>query len=78
MESLVRDHMVAYMMENGLFTSFQHGFIMEKSCATNLLAVRNAWTEVIDTGYAVDTMYLDFTKAFNTVPHKCLMTKFRG
>ena len=33
------------------------------------IAVLNAWTEAIDISYAVDTMYLNVGKAFDTVPH---------
>jgi len=62
MESLVRDHMVAHMTENGLFSGFQHGFISGRSCATNLLAVLDAWTEPMDNGTAVDAVYLDFSQ----------------
>ena len=78
MASLVSDHIVAHMTENGLFPSFQHGFIKERSHATNLLAVLDAWTEAIDTRYAVDAMYLDFKKAFDTIPHEHLLTKLWG
>ena len=78
LESLVRDYIVTHMTANGLFTSFQHGFIKEKSCATNLLTVLNALTNAIDTAYAVDAMYLDFAKEVDTVPHKRLLIKLWG
>ena len=78
MESLARDHMVAHMMDNGLFTSFEHGFIKGRTCATNLLAVLNAWNDAFDTRYAVDAVYLNFAKAFDTVQHEHLLTKGYG
>ena len=63
---------------NQLLTDIQHGFIYGRSCTTNLLVVLDAWTEAIDMGLAVDAMYLDFAKAFDTVPHQRLFTKLGG
>ena len=30
----------------------------------------NEWTEALDDGIQIDTVYLDFCKAFDSVPHK--------
>ena len=38
----------------------------------------NAWTEAIEEGNSIDTIYLDFTKAFDTVPHERLLRKLDG
>ena len=78
MESLVRDRVVQHMVDNNLHTDYQHGFINGRSCATNLLAVLDAWSEAIDIGVPVDAIYLDFAKAFDTVPHHRLITKLMG
>ena len=42
---------------------------------TQLLRVIDKCTEILDQGGAVDAVYLDFAKAFNTVPHMRWMTK---
>ena len=36
------------------------------------------WTEALDNGYTVDCTYMDFKKAFDTVPHKGLLEKLRA
>ena len=67
-ELLVQDH-VHHMISNQLLTDNQHSFIHGCSCATNPLAVIGVWTEATDMGLAVDAIYLDFTNAFDMVPH---------
>ena len=44
----------------------------EKNISTilQLLTVMNEWTEALDDGIQIDTAYLDFRKAFDSVPHK--------
>ena len=54
------------------------GVYFGRSCSTNLLAVLEAWTETIEEGKSINTMYLDFAKAFDTVPNECLLGKLDG
>ncbi|GAB0205022.1 mitochondrial enolase superfamily member 1 [Grus japonensis] len=48
-----------------------HGFTKGKSCLTNLIAFYDKVTCSVD----VDIVYLDFSQAFNTVPHSLLLEK---
>jgi len=63
------------MIDNGLLSDYQHGFVDGRSCTTQLLRVTDEWTEMLDQGRAVDAANLDFAKAFDTVPLMHLMTK---
>ena len=36
------------------------------------------WTRIIDSGDDINVIYLDFQKAFNKVPNKCLSAKLRA
>ena len=74
MESIVRDNIVDHMMENKLFVDAQHGFVPGRSCMTQLLEI---WTEMLDDGDPVDAVYLDFRKAFDSVPHQRLLSKLK-
>ncbi|KAI8500844.1 hypothetical protein Bbelb_216620 [Branchiostoma belcheri] len=75
MESIIRDSLVDHMMRNSLFTDAQHGFVPGRSCMTQLLVCTEAWTRSLQEGNPVDVIYLDFKKAFDTVPHKRLISK---
>ena len=78
LEKLVRDQITTHMENNDLFTNHQHGFIKTKSCVSQLLESTEKWTEVLDQGYSVDVIYLDFQKAFDSVPHQRLLKKIYG
>ncbi len=62
MESLIRDNMVAYMLENGLLADQQHEFVPNRSCMTQLLCVLEDWTKWLDE--CIDTIFSGFSKSF--------------
>ena len=75
MERLIHDkiHVVDHMTQNDLFSPYQHGFIPGKSCITLLLEILEEITDALDQGFDIDKIYLDYTKAFDEIPHKCLL-----
>jgi hypothetical protein len=78
MEKLVRNQIVSHMTKNKLFSKKQFGFISGRSTTLQLLKVMNEWTEILDNGGSIDSVYMDFMKAFDKVPHKRLIKKWRG
>ena len=67
------------MKRNNLLSNRQYGFIRGRSTALQLLKVLDTWTEILDRGGELDVIiYIDFTKAFDTVPHKRLIGKLRS
>ena len=78
LESLIRTKMMQYLLDNNVIVHQQHGFVPKKSCFTNLLQTFEAWTDAVDSGFGVDVVYLDYGKAFDSVPHLCLIEKLKG
>ena len=69
METLIRDSLVTHMEENHLVCHQQHGFCVGRSTTTQLLSTLEVWTRILDEGGCVDTVFMDFMKAFDKVPH---------
>ena len=78
MENFVKDSLMNHMESNQLLSNDQHGFRKGRSCITQLIEVMEDWTEHLDNHNSVDAKYLDFQKAFDTVPHHRLITKLKG
>ena len=75
LESLIRDAIVSNFTSNNLYAHCQHGFRKKRSCVTQLLEVVEDITVMVDQGMPVDIIYLDFKKAFDSVPHMRLLSK---
>ena len=52
-----------------LILDSQHGFRKGRSCLSNLLVFLDKVNGSIDSGEAVDVIFMDFAKAFDIVPH---------
>ena len=77
-ESIIRDEIIAFAQNNQLFNMSQYGFLPKRSCELQLIQFVDHLTDIIDAGDAADVVYLDFKKAFDSVPHKRLLAKLHG
>ena len=78
MEGFVRESLYSHLIDNDLLSPHQFGFCKGRSCLTQLLITINNWMSSLDNGVPVDAAYLDFKKAFDSVPHKRLLCKLKG
>ena len=78
MESLLKDAIMDHLLENYLLSPRQHGFISGRSTVTQLLSYLDSCIKNIANGGVVDVVYLDFQKAFDTVPHARLLKKLQA
>lgn len=58
-----------------LTTDLQHGFLKNRSCVTQLLSVLHDVVLNLDRNIQTDVIYLDFSKAFDSVDHNILLAK---
>ena len=56
----------------------QHGFRKHRSCETQLALFSHDILRTMHEGYQTDAIFLDFRKAFDSVPHCRLLTKVRA
>ena len=73
MQQLILEVIIKQVEEEKVIRSSQHGFTKGKSCLTNLIASYDGMTGWVGEGRAVDVVYLDFSKAFDTVSHNILL-----
>ena len=67
-DSIIKDHIISYLLDNDLICIQRFGFIQGRSTSLQLLNdITEAWKG--------DVIYLDFMKAFDTVPHERLLYK---
>ena len=78
MEKFIKQEIQDYLLDNDLLSKIQHGFISGRSTVTQLLRYLDECIEQICDGSVVDAIYLDFSKAFDTVPHRRLMSKLES
>ena len=75
MERIVRESIVTYCLDNEIIHSSQHGFLPGKSTETAGLSFFDFLCRNADLSYNIDVLFLDYKKAFESVPHDRLVSK---
>ena len=74
-ERLVYNRLIMFVTNNDLLYKYQFGFQRGKSTYMALLLLVDKITEALDKGECVVGIFLDFSKAFDTVNHDILLQK---
>ncbi|GAB0176423.1 mitochondrial enolase superfamily member 1 [Grus japonensis] len=75
MEQITLNAITWHVQDNQVIRPSQHGFMKGRSCLTNLISFYDKVIHLVDEGKAVDVVYSDFSKAFDTVSHSILLEK---
>ena len=78
MEAAVKETILTHLKRNSLLSTRQFGFLGGRSTILQLLTFLDKCVDAISRGNVTDVVYLDFQKAFDTVPHKWLMVKLQA
>ena len=78
MERLIATDMLFYLRNNNLITKHQHGFLIRHSTCTQFIETTNDWSIGYENRFSVDSAYLDFVKAFDTVSDDELLFKLKS
>ena len=77
LEHIICKHILDHLERNKILTTLNHGFRSGYSCETQLVATVHDLLGKFDVGAQIDMVILDFSKAFDTVPHQKLLHKMR-
>lgn len=75
LEHVIHSQVINYLEEHNIIFKYQHGFRKGYSCETQLAGFIQDLHSSVDAGIQVDSIFLDFSKAFDRVPHNRLLTK---
>ena len=73
LEHIIVSHVMKHAEANSILNNNQHGFRARRSTETQLILTVDDIAKQLDGGKIVDMAILDFTKAFDKVPHKRLI-----
>ena len=75
-EKFIRTHILNFIKDK--IISNQHGFVQGKSTLSNLLETIDCINEFLSDDNYADILYLDFSKAFDSVSHYRLLIKMQN
>lgn len=74
-EHIIAKSIMCHLEAHNLLTDYQHGFRAKRSCETQLLCFIDDLAQNMCDGHQVDIAVMDFSKAFDVVPHERLLSK---
>ena len=77
LEHIITSSIMRHLEQHEILTDAQHGFRKQRSCETQLIITLQDLAKTVDDKGQSDVILLDFSKAFDKVPHKRLMHKLQ-
>jgi hypothetical protein len=77
MEHIVFSQIMNHLDRKKVLRNFQHGFRRNHSCETQLLNTAEELSRRLDMRQTIDLLILDFSEAFDTVPHRRLLNNMQ-
>ena len=75
---IIRRHVLGHLEQHKILTELQHGFRSGRSCETQLITTfQDIAVSYNKKGSQIDIAVLDFSKAFDMVPHDGLLSKLK-
>ena len=75
LEHILHHHIMDHFDKFNILVDVQHGFRKGRSCDTQLSALVNDLAKILDNKSQADLIIMDFSKAFDSVPHQRLLMK---
>ncbi len=64
LDRILKANILQCLKKASLLCDAQHGFVLRRSCLTNLIITEELITRMTDQGEPVDVVHLDFSKAY--------------
>ena len=78
LERLIHHQTTKFLEDHNKLSPSQHGFQPNHSCQTQLLESVHQWSEALDCRSSTHVVFLDFTRAFDSVPYQGLSMKLNN
>lgn len=78
MEVIIKDQMMTYLLQINVISPNQHGFLRKRSTTTNLLECIHDWVISVSHKSSVEVVYIDFSRAFDSIVFQKLFFKVKS
>lgn len=78
MERVVLARLLNHLRQHCLLTPRQHGFVKDRSTTTAIAQLTETIINNMEEGNITTSIFLDFSKAFDCLDHKLIITKLRS
>ena len=75
LEHIIVSNVMKHVDKHSFLSDCQHGFRARRSCETHIVTLQHDLASTLDKGVQTDMVVLDFSKAFDRVPHRRLLRK---